>query len=199
MFVEILGLGHPRSGTGYTSKLCKLWGLEVGHEVIKKHGTVAWLLTKQTGPYMWMRTISKRPEYNHLVYNTRDPLTALPSVVYTENTNRDSFNFRKSFIVMNSNNPIENAIDSIVGFHNIIMDLKPNVVFKIETEQKKLFDYLSKHYDIKYIEHVEKENTRQHKSFEDMIQQYGIPSKDHIEKINKYCKDCGYNEIKFEV
>ena len=53
--VEILGLGHTRTGTGYTSKVLSDWGLDVGHEVMRKHGIVSWLLVKPKGPYMWQQ------------------------------------------------------------------------------------------------------------------------------------------------
>ena len=38
--INILGLGHPRTGTGYTSALCRLWGLSIGHERLENDGRI---------------------------------------------------------------------------------------------------------------------------------------------------------------
>ena len=45
----ILITGHPRSGTSYTAALLRLAGLDVGHETIRKDGTVSWLHIAQNG------------------------------------------------------------------------------------------------------------------------------------------------------
>ena len=220
--VEILGLGHPRTGTGYTSKVLSDWGLDVGHEAMGKQGIVSWLLVKPKGPYLsWHKGFDRRPTYDHLVYNTRDPKTALASIVYTEtppcdkdgtswcgtkyyqnydhsNFDYDSTYFRKQFIGLNSDNPVENAIDSICQFHEMILRCRPNVQYRIENEEQKLFNYFKSVYsDIQYIEHPDKENVRKHNSFERMADVFPTPSKQHIERINHYAMACGYDKVEF--
>lgn len=223
--VEILGLGHPRTGTAYTSKVLSDWGLDVGHEELGKQGIVSWLLVKPKGPYLsWHQRdtgIDRRPTYDHLVYNTRDPKTALASIVYTEtppcdkdgtswcgtkyyqNYNHSMFDydstyFRKTFIGLNSDNPVENAIDSICQFHEMILRCRPDVQYRIENEEQKLFNYFKSVYsDIQYIEHPEKVNVRKHNSFERMANVFPTPSKQHIERINHYAMACGYDKVEF--
>lgn len=195
--VPILGLGHPRTGTGYVGKLLESWGLEVGHEEHKRDGIVSWLLTKPIGPYMWQKGFNSRPEYQHLIYNVRDPRTSLPSIVYTESTNLDSMRFRRRFLKLNNNSVLENAIDSIIGFHEIIMNLNP-FLFRIEYDHESLYNYLNKDYNIKYVEHTEKFNTRKHKTFEEMVEHLNEPSQQHIDRLNKFCEEVGYESIYFK-
>ena len=169
----------------------------------------------------WHKGFNRRPTYDHLVYNTRDPKTSLASIVYTEtppcdkdgtswcgtkyyenfnysNFDYDSTYFRKRFIGLNSDNPLENAIDSICQFHEMILRCRPNVQYRIENEEQKLFNYFKSAYpDIQYIEHPNKENTRKHKSFEQMAEEFPTPSKQHIERINHYAMACGYDKVEF--
>ena len=221
--VEILGLGHPRTGTGYTSKVLSDWGLDVGHETSGKMGIVSWLLVKPKGPYMWQSGFDRRPTYNHLVYNVRDPKTALASITYTEsppcdrdgyswdgtqfyteyervvkNFNYDSTYFRKQFIGLNNNNPVENAIDSICQFHDMIMNCRPNIKYRIEDEEERLFNYMKIQYPtIKFKPHPNPENTRKHKSFENMCREFPTPSLKHQQRINEYAEENKYEKVKF--
>ena len=199
MKVEILGVAHPRTGTAFTSKLCQLWGLDVGHEKAGKDGLVSWMLSKPHGPYPWNPEYENRPEYNHLIYNVRNPLDSLPSIIWTEDGRPTSLNFRKHWLKFSDSHKIERAIDSLIGFHENIMELNPNVVYKVETEQKKLFDYLSQHYDITYVQHNVKENSRQSAErrmpgLQELIKRFGVPSQNHMNRLNNLCVELGYNK-----
>jgi hypothetical protein len=223
-YVPILGIGHPRTGTGYTSKILRKWGLDVLHENIGKDGIVSWFLVFETGPFLWQNQFSHRPAYDHLIYNVRNPRESLASIVYTETPHTIHSNFEKqgdTFVVntsprqrldfishrwrsarihgMEQKNPIESAIVSICAFNDMINYLKPDVTYRIEDQDKLLYEYLEKHYDdITYVEHRKAENTRNHSPFEEMLYDFGPPRDQYIDKINEFCFEHGYKEIKFK-
>ena len=168
-YVPILGVGHPRTGTGYTSKILSKWGLNVLHENIGKDGIVSWFLAFETGPFLWQNQFSHRPAYDHLIYNVRNPRESLASIVYTETPHTIYSNFEKqgnTFVVntsprqrldfishrwrsarihgMEQKNPIESAIVSICAFNDMINYLKPDVTYRIEDQDKLLYEYLEK-------------------------------------------------------
>ena len=80
----------------------------------------------------------------------------------------------------------------------MILRCRPDVQYRIENEEQKLFNYFKSAYpDIQYIEHPNKENTRKHKSFEQMAEEFPTPSKQHIDRINHYAMACGYDKVEF--
>ena len=109
----ILGLGHPRTGTGYTSNLLKTWGLDVGHEKMGADGIIAWQLVSDIEPRIFMEDFdSSRYTYKYLIYNVRDPRGSIPSIALTENEGnaRLSAAFPKTHIVIVG---IEKVIPSV--------------------------------------------------------------------------------------
>lgn len=193
----ILGLGHPRTGTGFTSKLCCLWGLDVGHEVRKFHGVVDWRYVMPSGPYPFNRRLPDRPEFKHLIYNVRDPKTSIASILYTENTNLWSREYRSSFLKYPHTNALEFTISSIVTFDKLINSMHPNCTFRIEDQQKKLYDYLeSVGYTIKYVEYNTPVNTRQHSTLENALTEH-TASSFHQKLMHNFCDKYGYSRINF--
>ena len=223
-YVPILGVGHPRTGTGYTSKILKKWNVDVGHEYIGKDGIVSWFLTFNASDYLWQHEFDGRPDYDHLIYNTRDPKTSLASIVYTEtpHTVKSHFDDQKGVFVvkgksierhdfishrwrriripgMEQKNPIETAIISVCTFNKLINKLKPDVTYRIEDQPYKLFEYISQFYpQAEYEEQPEKYNTRKHAPYEEMIYDFGKPRDVYIDMINEYCVEHGYEEIYFK-
>jgi len=194
----ILGVGHPRTGTGYTSKLLQSWGLDVQHEKMGKHGTVDWTLVgkKQS---IWQGGVDFRNyEWQHIIYCVRDPRESIPSIAYTENTDT-SFNFRKQFEQrIEEKNLIVSAIASILKWDQLITQINPSITYRIEDEAEKLFNYLNKkeikpkwsdsQIGIKY-------NVRKHNTLEHLLKDSGfIPSR-FKRGINEYCDKYGYDRI----
>lgn len=194
----ILGVGHPRTGTGYTSKLLQSWGLDVQHEKMGKHGTVDWTLAgkKQS---IWQGGIDFRNyEWQHIIYCVRDPRESIPSIAYTENADT-SFNFRKQFEQrIEEKNLIVSAIASILKWDQLIMQMNPSITYRIEDEAEKLFNYLNKK-EIK-LEWSDsqigiKYNERKHNTLEHLLKDSGfIPSR-FKRGINEYCDKYGYDRI----
>jgi len=196
---KLLGIGHPRTGTAFTSKLLKKWGLDIGHERLGNDGLVAWQLIKKKGPYPYcgVGKFEYRPEYNCLVYNVRNPKNSIPSIVYTEDTKPRSYNFRKDFFEFSeSNNPIENAIFSLYYYDLKVSSMLPDVSFRVEDEQYKLYESLyNMDFNIAYTEYNQQENTRKHKTFDEMLKEFELVSDGAKQMINTYCVKHGYKTI----
>lgn len=190
----ILGVGHPRTGTGYTAKLLQSWGLDVGHEKMGEHGTVDWSLSPG-GKSLWQDVDFNDWDWQHIIYCVRDPRMSIPSIVYTED---GSIEFRKKNGVKVSGNPIVNAINSIYSWDQLISKLEPNLTFRIEDQEMILFNYLKESGSNITWDNIavgQKQNQRQHPTWEEMIREYGdIPIRYKI-KINTYCKKHGYSKI----
>ena len=192
----ILGLGHPRTGTGYTAKLLQSWGLDVGHEKMGKDGIVDWSLA--AGKSLWQDVNLKDWNWQHIIYCVRDPKKSIPSIVYTEDTNSSSIGFRKENGVVIRENPIVTAINSIARWDRIISMLEPEIIYRIEDEGQELFEHLkSMGVVVEWSDTVlgKKKNARGHKSWEEMLSEFGeVPAKSKI-RINQYCRKYGYDII----
>lgn len=195
----ILGLGHPRTGTGFTSKLCKLWGLNVGHEKSQSAGIIDWRYVMPYGPYPFnsMRDIAKRPNYDHLIYNVRDPNASLGSIMYTEDANMRSKVFRSTFLKHPHSNPLEFSISSIATFDKLITALRPDCRYRIEDQQETLFNFLeSAGYSVSYVECSTPVNTRLHSTLDDALSQHSVSSF-HQKLMHNFCDKYDYPHINF--
>ena len=192
----ILGLGHPRTGTGYTAKLLQSWGLDVKHEKMGKDGTVDWSLA--AGKSLWQDVDLKGWDWQHIIYCARDPRESIPSIVYTENIGEASEKFRKEMGVRCGSNPIMNAINSLYKWDQLITELEPNLIFRIEDEGEELFKYLETvGIKVKWDETIlgKKQNVREHPGWDEMIAEFGdIPGRAKI-KLNGYCRKYGYQPL----
>ena len=194
----ILGVGHPRTGTGYTAKLLQSWGLDVGHEKMGEHGTVDWSLAPASKS-IWIGGADFREwDWEHIIYCIRDPRTSIPSIVYTENVGKTSENFRKEMGVSPTSSKIGDAIMSIIKWDEYIRKLNPNLIFRIEDESKKLFDYLdNKDIDVKWNDSIigNPQNTRDHKTWDDLIKEEQYVGNLYKKKINRFCDIYGYDPL----
>ena len=210
--VKILGLGHPRTGTGYTAAALNKWGLEIGHEEPKPDGIVSWTLIQEDQPqvseskykerfdkmgqaYNW-----KRPTYDTLIYNVRNPIESLPSLVYVV-ISPTIKRYIKELVGVNfdSTNPIEDWIESIVNFDKIITSLNPDIIYRVEDQDDFLYYALSKRVTISrdYRPHRKKENNKSHAPFKSLIKDFGPPKEFYVDLIKKYCDDYNYPRVNF--
>ena len=195
----ILGVGHPRTGTGYTAKLLQSWGLDVGHETMGEHGTVDWSLSTGVNS-IWQKLSIDEHKWKHIIYCVRDPRDSIPSIVYTEDVVDVSVNFRKRHGVGKSkfSNPIERAIESMSKWDRFITKLEPNISFRIEDESKDLYDYLMENgapveWSSEFI--GVKQNSRNHPKWDEMILEFGKLSGKYKIMLNRYCSKYGYDLI----
>lgn len=195
---KILGVGHPRTGTGYTAKLLNTWGLDVGHESFKEDGIVAWQLAVKKGPWVFIKD-NIEAEYEHKIYCVRNPRESLPSIVYTENTIDHSYKYRiskcaKALI----GNPLENAIKLLLAWdEKIINDIKPDIIYRIEHDSEILYNNLKERGLVlnEYTDINTKINQRVHNSFEKMMEEFPSIDQNIINAINVYCEKYGYDRL----
>ena len=124
---KILGLAHPRTGTGYTSNLLRSFGLHAGHEIMQKDGIVAWQLApvleeKEELPFMKKCRDVYFDTYNWetIIYNIRNPKDSICSICYTENK---TLAFRNRIAkIETEKNRVSMAIQSILYFDRVILE-----------------------------------------------------------------------------
>jgi hypothetical protein len=194
--VKILGLGHPRTGTGYTAFLLKSWGLDVGHEVLASDGIVAWPLAIEKGPFLYIKDIANKINPELIIYNVRNPKDSIPSIVYTEDTKEESLNFRIENGVIKSVNRVEMAINSILQWDKLISKKNPDFVYRIEDQSQNLFDFIvSKGFEVEYTPSKEVINARDHESLESLKDEMLSVRPSVKKKINTFCIKYGYDPI----
>ena len=197
----ILGLGHPRTGTGFTSKLLNSWGLNVGHETMKKHGIVAWQLINPLGPWPYI-TEEMVPQYyfnfKHIIYNVRDPKTSIPSIVYTEDTKAPSVRYRRQIGVGFGLNKVENAIKSILYYDYMVGFIKPDFTYRIEDQAEDLYDFLNNTpLPVKYNNEFfnTKVNSRNHNNLDSLKEDLNNVDRYYKIKLNEYCDKYQYDKL----
>jgi hypothetical protein len=187
---KILGLGHPRTGTKYTSNLLKSWGLDIGHEALGKDGIVAWQLATNESKLPFMEK-AKNVNYNSFLWDTkiyivRNPKESLPSIVYTE---KGSIPFRSTFLdgEYKKDNWLLMSIKSILKWNDLILEKKPDFIFRIESDGKNLFEFLKQKYDITWndSEIGKVQNSRVHSK--DIEHMKKVVDDETKQKLNEFC------------
>lgn len=152
--VDFLILGHPRSGTGYISKLFSGYGIHIGHECIGKNGISCWTFATLNCNHFYGRpnvgeqginkTCRQDLTYKHLIQNIRNPFDVINSVYFTE-----SSSFSHAFRMMNAVPKIDEDLDllsqtilSVVRWNEMIQELNPEKVFKVESCEAEVSTYL---------------------------------------------------------
>lgn len=194
---KILVVGHPRTGTGYTSKLLQSWGLDVQHEKMGKDGTSNWTYAAVESDAPLFDGKFSDHEWHTIIYCVRDPKGTIASVAYTEDTNEHSLNYRKKWGKYKlTDNKLTNAIRSIVAWDKLIGKIKPHVTFRIEDGAEELFKQLQKR-KVKVTWNDEwlskKDNARPHAGFDKLQEESGYILAREREKINAYCDKYGYD------
>lgn len=195
----ILGIGHPRTGTGYTAKLLQSWGLDVLHEKMGKHGTVDWTLSP-ADKSLWQPIKFDDFEWKHIIYCVRNPRDTIASLVYTEDIKPDSFNFRVQKTFMRTkDSKLFNAISSILAWDKLITAIEPDFIFRIEDESNNLFEYLKDNgVDLVYSDSIigKPQNTRNHPNIDEILEKE-IQFVPHTFRrlLNEYCQKYGYANL----
>lgn len=93
----IIGVGHPRCGTGYTASLLQKLGLDTGHEHYGSNGIVSWMAASCRSIVPWGQGVPFiEPDFQCFTI-ARSPINAIPSMV-PEAYNLRSFGFRAQVI-----------------------------------------------------------------------------------------------------
>lgn len=196
---KILGVGHPRTGTGYTTKLLNQFYLQVGHEKIEQDGIVSWqfvlpgdLFANRNMPWMDFSNPDQF-QFDQVIYNTRNPKTSIPSIIHTEVS---SLSIRSlCFPIINQGKtPLEKAILSILIFDAQIKSKYPNhFQYRIEDQQEDLYQHLSQTHELNpdWKLPSNKTNARNHPIEID----WSDARPAYLKLINKYCEEYGYATI----
>ena len=190
----ILGVGHPRTGTGYTAKLLQSWGLDVGHEKMGEQGTVDWSLAPGEKS-LWQDVDFREWDWQHIIYCVRDPRESIPSIVYTENVGKSSEKFRKKMGVPLTSSSVGDAIMSIITWDAYITSLNPSLIFRIEDESKKIFNYLKESkIQLEWNDSMigERYNFREHPKWDQLLLENIHVGGLYKRKINDFCLRYGY-------
>jgi hypothetical protein len=194
----ILGIGHPRTGTGYTSKLLQSWGLDVRHEKMGDHGTVDWSLSYKDHS-IWQNIKFDDYNWEHIIYSVRNPKETINSLIFTEDVEgKPSFKKRSEMTRISGRYPrLVNAIISIVETDKIIRESFPEMfTYRIEDQEELLFNYL-KSRNIKVIWNSDiigiPQNTRDHE-YCDIVKEFPNATRWKYlkDEINDYCIRYGY-------
>ena len=191
----ILGVGHPRTGTGYTSNLLKSWGLDVGHEKMGKDGIVAWQLVSNVEPRIYMEHFNAlKYKYQYVIYNVRNPKNSIPSVALTE-TKTAGYRFQ-SFNCLNFSNDVENAVRSIIEWDKLIRNMNPDFVFRIEDQSKDLHSFLiSKNIEVSDFKDTLLRNERNHAGYTAIEKDLLKIPEELKQGLNEYCERYGYPKL----
>lgn len=145
---DLLVIGLPRTGTGYTHMLLRSFGLDVGHEVIRPDGTADWQLSlkpKSKKPYGERALkLFKRGIVIRTARNPRDTIPSFVTKVVLDPT-------PLKFIMMELNpnlaglNKLEQCIEIMYLIEKKIDQWKPDFTFKVESSSKDLYDFISQY------------------------------------------------------
>lgn len=197
---KILGVGHPRTGTGYTSKLLQNMGLDVGHETLMNDGLVAWqfiipkaILNKDKLPWFNEKIDHNNLKFETIIYNIRNPKTSIPSII---NTEEGSLGYRSIWAPIAKNkNKIENAIVSIVWtdlrIHELYEDM---IIYRIEDQDGYLLNTLKTKYNVKENYELPPSNFNRKREYDPTLDWDSVRPR-YRNMINEYCEKYGYEKI----
>lgn len=199
---SLLGIGVPRTGTGYMHMLLRRFGLDVGHECIRPDGCVDWqfsLQSKSKKPYgKGSLHLFKR---GLVIRSARDPSTTIPSFIKRVIKVEPALKFIEKNLSLNLDglNELEKCIEVMFAFEKAIDLWNPDYIFKIESDAHKLFDFLSQYYDDLHpfdknsVEEIKFYNSDNHGGWTPkLIKMRSSLSNAHIEKISFMCRKLDY-------
>ena len=143
---DFLVIGHPRGGTGYSSKLFKTFGFDIGHETMGSTGISSWCFVTPDGYNAW-GDCNKRNEYNFkwIFRAVRNPLNVINSLVKNNEDLKSVYLFERwSGYQLTEIDPLKKAIqrylhwEDTIEYYNDFIDFE----FRVEDQQKDLYNYL---------------------------------------------------------
>jgi len=216
--IDFMILGHPRSGTGYIARLFSSLGIEIGHEGIGKYGVSCWTFVPEKSNHFFggsghMISIAKTSrqdfKYKFLVHIVRNPFDVINSVYYTESkTHSQVFRLLHAVPKISDNYKVKtkehkeiltDSILSVIRWNNMIEDLNPDILFKIEDCESEVAEFLeSNGYEIKKekIFDDKQYNTRKASKVNKLsLSDYHCIENDVLDELDEYCKKHNYKNI----
>lgn len=152
----ILGLGHPKTGTGFTAHLLFNNGIDVGHENLKREGMVSWLACVNRDDAPW-----NNKNYSDLDGDVktflvaRSPLKSMMSV-FAENNNDISTSWRRKVIFEEfgidifspsiGQGNIAPAVASMFYWYGLCLSHDPQFIYRVDhiEDDEKLSNFVGK-------------------------------------------------------
>jgi hypothetical protein len=166
-------------------------------------GIIAWQLIDRKGPWMYINDIKQNDayKYEYVIYNVRNPKDSIPSIIFTENTKKESVEYRNKLLNININsfeNRIESAIISILAYDILATSIKPDFTFRIEDQSEDLYNILKEkgfpiEWNDKFIN--KKYNNREHEGWENLKDEFKNVNPSLKKKINTFCIKYGYDVL----
>lgn len=152
-----LGVGHPRTGTGYTAKLLQLWGFDVGHERVGRDGVVAWYAYEDTPPQCEPISLFESPL--HKIHVVRRAKPAVASIIYAEGATKE---YRmKKLGLEPTGDEVQDAINSYLGWtYRIRREFRIDHVFRIEEGVHDLYRFVNSVRSCEFVDFRERVNSR---------------------------------------
>jgi len=137
-FVAVMA--HPRSGTGYMSKLFAAFGLDVRHETeMGDDGISSFLIgaseNPRWGPDPW------KYDFQNRIHLVRDPVKVLSSVLACVTEGVQEYMAREAGVDAELCAP-ERAVRVYIRWHERILCRKPNIRLKVEDSIAHLTEWL---------------------------------------------------------
>lgn len=147
---SLLGIGLPRTGTGYLHMLLRTFGLDVGHENARPDGTVDWQLSlrpKVKTPYG--KASLDQFERGLVIRTARNPSTTIPSFIKAVVKVKPTLEYIKKHmdVKLKGLNKLEACIELMFAFEEVLDTWNPDFIVKIETDAEKLYKFLCNYYD----------------------------------------------------
>lgn len=142
----IVGIGHPRCGTGFTASLIQTSGLDVKHERVGKDGIVSWMLPGGQYRNPFGDAIGPLNDFRNVFCVTRSPLQAIPSII-PENNHGASLRFRRRILrghfgencIKNPRaNRVRAAVETYTKWFELCLSFKPSLIFRVDVPEDDL-------------------------------------------------------------
>ncbi len=214
---NLLAVGHPRTGSGYTSALLKAYGLDIGHEEMGKDGIASWMFTVYDlhNPFYLNKYAKSRyfASFENIIMFARDPFTAIPSIMRENSAAEASYEFRRKHILRETNidlsqidNDLEKAIENYYLWSKIAIDKnKPALIVRVEYDDDILFDFLHKKgFELSMNkEEMPRKDINSNKAYKGKIIEKPLVGKEDWlnlneemkQKVNELCKFLGYEPL----
>lgn len=143
---DFLIIGHPRGGTGYSSKLFKTFGFDVGHEKVFTSGISSWCFASPKGWNLWTDKKRRNEYYFKWTFlNIRNPLLIINSLRRDHITNKDSLKLSQQWgkFTIESTNELEIAVERYLKWDEFLW--KNNTIdfwFRVENQQLEVYKHL---------------------------------------------------------
>ena len=143
-------VGHPRCASGYMATLFSACGVEIGHEIMLRDGIASWMHVVADRQIPYGDNATESVDFDHTVLCVRNPFDAIPSIIL-ENSIEASFYFRRLHILRATGDniagyetAIARATASFLHWHDMAMELRPSVTFKVEEAETAVREWLAR-------------------------------------------------------